>query len=155
MNAAYPTRRCGWLLLVPCAAILLASACWASEPTGDAVRWYKGNTHGHTVWSDGDELQGVVVHWFKSHGYQLLALSDHDVLMQGDRWLPITAAESEEDTVLPVSIENAQRQLGKDWLALRNKGKRREVKLKTFAELAAKFNEPGQFPHDSQRRDYQ
>ena len=43
------------------------------------ARWYKGNTHTHTLESDGDSPPEVVARWYKSHGYQFLVLSDHNV----------------------------------------------------------------------------
>ena len=42
-------------------------------------RWFKGNTHAHTLNSDGDSPPGVVAQWYKAHGYQFLVLSDHNV----------------------------------------------------------------------------
>lgn len=42
-------------------------------------RWLKGNTHTHTLESDGDSPPEVVARWYKSHGYNFLVLSDHNV----------------------------------------------------------------------------
>ena len=42
-------------------------------------RWFKGNTHAHTALSDGDSPPEVVVRWYRSHGYDFLVLSDHNV----------------------------------------------------------------------------
>ena len=42
-------------------------------------RWLKGNTHTHTLESDGDSPPEVVTRWYKSHGYNFLVLSDHNV----------------------------------------------------------------------------
>ena len=43
------------------------------------LRWFKGNTHTHTIESDGDSPPEVVAGWYKSRGYQFLVLSDHNV----------------------------------------------------------------------------
>jgi hypothetical protein len=43
-------------------------------------RWYKGNTHTHTLNSDGDSTPDEVVRWYREHGYQFLVLSDHNFL---------------------------------------------------------------------------
>lgn len=45
-----------------------------------APRWYKGNTHTHTLNSDGDSHPDDVVKWYRSHGYQFVMLTDHNVL---------------------------------------------------------------------------
>jgi hypothetical protein len=40
--------------------------------------WYKGNTHCHTTYSDGDELPRRVMRWYKDHEYNFVAITDHD-----------------------------------------------------------------------------
>jgi len=42
-------------------------------------KWLKGNTHTHTLESDGDSPPEVVARWYKSHGYHFLVISDHNV----------------------------------------------------------------------------
>jgi hypothetical protein len=44
------------------------------------LRWYKGNTHTHTLNSDGDSTPDEVVRWYREHGYQFLVLTDHNFL---------------------------------------------------------------------------
>jgi hypothetical protein len=53
-------------------------------PTGARGRWYKGNTHTHTINSDGDSTPDEVVRWYREHGYQFLVLTDHNVLTSVD-----------------------------------------------------------------------
>ena len=38
----------------------------------------KGNIHTHTSWSDGDSLPEVVYRWYRDHGYNFLAVTDHN-----------------------------------------------------------------------------
>jgi hypothetical protein len=47
-------------------------------------RWFKGNTHTHTVNSDGDSTPDEVVRWYREHGYNFLVLSDHNYLTEVD-----------------------------------------------------------------------
>ncbi|MCC6179213.1 MAG: PHP domain-containing protein [Chloroflexi bacterium] len=47
-------------------------------------RWYKGNTHTHTSYSDGDSPPEVVVDWYAEHGYDFLFLTDHNILIPED-----------------------------------------------------------------------
>ena len=49
-------------------------------PNVEGMRWFKGNTHTHTLQSDGDSPPVYVARWYKEHGYDFLVLSDHDVL---------------------------------------------------------------------------
>lgn len=49
-----------------------------------APRWYKGNTHTHTLNSDGDSHPDDVVKWYRSHGYQFVVITDHNVITSVD-----------------------------------------------------------------------
>lgn len=49
-----------------------------------AKRWYKGNTHTHTLNSDGDSTPDEVVRWYREHQYQFLVLTDHNFLTSVD-----------------------------------------------------------------------
>lgn len=46
------------------------------------LNWYKGNTHTHTINSDGDSTPDEVVRWYREHGYNFLVLSDHNFLTE-------------------------------------------------------------------------
>ncbi|HTV00516.1 MAG TPA: CehA/McbA family metallohydrolase [Luteitalea sp.] len=48
--------------------------------TGAPLRWYKGNTHTHTLNSDGDSTPDEVVKWYRDHRYDFLVLTDHNFL---------------------------------------------------------------------------
>ena len=56
----------------------------AHAQTPGAVRWFKGNTHTHTLNSDGDSTPDAVVRWYREHGYQFLVLTDHNFLTSVD-----------------------------------------------------------------------
>ncbi len=69
------------LLAVLSVLLLTARGPRAQAPReGVAGRWYKGNTHTHTLNSDGDSTPDDVTKWYREHGYQFLVLSDHNVL---------------------------------------------------------------------------
>src|SRR5687768_16924312 len=57
-----------------------SQAATAAPPT----RWYKGNTHTHTLNSDGDSSPDDVARWYREHGYHFLVLSDHNFLTSVD-----------------------------------------------------------------------
>ena len=52
--------------------------------SSSSLRWYKGNTHTHTLNSDGDSTPDEVVRWYREHGYQFLVLTDHNYLTDVD-----------------------------------------------------------------------
>jgi hypothetical protein len=66
------------LLLLLLAVTLDGGRLTAQQP--QLKRWYKGNTHTHTVNSDGDSTPDEVVRWYREHGYQFLVLTDHNFL---------------------------------------------------------------------------
>lgn len=43
------------------------------------AKWYKGNTHMHSVRSDGDSPLEVTINWYDSHGYDFVVLTDHNI----------------------------------------------------------------------------
>ena len=125
-----------------CLAMLLASAVRAEELADHSGRWYKGNTHAHTLWSDGDALPGMVTDWYRSHGYDFLAISDHDCLMEGEKWVPVDQGNR---PISSAAVKKCQERFGPDWLEFRDRDGHREVKLKTYDEVCAKLAEPGKF----------
>lgn len=57
-------------------ALALCAGALAAEIKEAAQHWYKGNIHCHTVWSDGNSFPEWTVDWYKSHGFQFLAVTD-------------------------------------------------------------------------------
>jgi hypothetical protein len=52
-------------------------------------KWWKGNLHTHSFWSDGDDFPEMIAHWYKTNGYHFLALSDHNILLEGEKWINV------------------------------------------------------------------
>ncbi|MBI2407446.1 MAG: CehA/McbA family metallohydrolase [Gemmatimonadetes bacterium] len=65
-------------------AVVFVPLSLAAQQAAPAARWYKGNTHTHTINSDGDSSPDDVAKWYKEHGYQFLVLTDHNVLTSVD-----------------------------------------------------------------------
>lgn len=66
------------ILAALAASLLLSSSVAGQVP--DQRRWFKGNTHTHTLNSDGDSTPDEVVRWYRERGYQFLVLTDHNFL---------------------------------------------------------------------------
>lgn len=60
------------------AALLFFFFCAVTYAADDKLNWYRGNTHTHTVNSDGDSSPDTVARWYKEHGYQFLFITDHE-----------------------------------------------------------------------------
>ncbi|MCH8274274.1 MAG: hypothetical protein IH851_05740 [Armatimonadetes bacterium] len=102
-------------------------------------RWWKGNLHTHTFWSDGDNYPEVVVDWYKSHGYNFLALSDHNVLSEGDRWLDTSSGRGTGD-----ALRQYRERFGDDWVEIRQQDGKTLIRLKPLNEFRKLF-EDGRF----------
>ncbi len=101
------------------------------------IQWYKGNLHTHSYWSDGDDFPEKIVDWYKKNGYDFLAISDHNSLMEGEKWVII------RDNRFFTRYENL---MGPDWVTHRfNAHGEREVRLKSLEEFRHRFEEPGEF----------
>jgi len=62
-------------IFIPILILSVAMSLAAQEK-----RWYKGNTHCHTLNSDGDEFPRRVIRWYRDHGYNFITLSDHNLI---------------------------------------------------------------------------
>src|SRR5688500_5788100 len=78
MTRTWMCRLCALIAFLASGPALLAQ----SKP--DQLRWFKGNTHTHTLNSDGDSTPDDVVRWYREHGYQFLVLTDHNFLTSVD-----------------------------------------------------------------------
>jgi hypothetical protein len=117
-------------------------ACLGRAPRADApLRWWKGNTHAHTLWSDGDGAPQAVVEWYRDAGYDFLVLSDHNVLAEGERWFPV-APDSRLTQARLEALIAAQPAGDVEW---REGAGGPELRLQTLSELRARFERPGEF----------
>ena len=66
--------------------------CLMAMTPSPPLQWYKGNTHTHTINSDGDSSPDEVVRWYKEHGFHFLVLSDHNFLTEVEGLNSIFAA---------------------------------------------------------------
>lgn len=118
-------------------AVLLGGLAGCSpEPP---QQWLKGNLHTHTLWSDGDAYPEVVVDWYKRNGYNFVALTDHNVLPQGEKW--ISTKENPFALRGDKNLEAYEKLFGPEWV--QRKGDK--VRLKTLSEFRHKFEEPDRF----------
>ena len=59
--------------------------------TFDATHFQRGNIHAHSRLSDGDSKPDAVIAWYRRHGYQFAALTDHNVFFDPKRYANLTA----------------------------------------------------------------
>ncbi|MFZ4576011.1 MAG: hypothetical protein ACOYN0_16600 [Phycisphaerales bacterium] len=139
-----------WLSLVP-AVLLAASAAGQSEsqPASQAVsqgefRYWKGNLHTHTFWSDGNDYPEMVADWYSTHGYNFLAISDHNVMQQGVVYKKVADLEKR---ARGKAFKKYMDRFGPNWVQTRGSAEagNLEVRLQPFDAYRALFEEKGRF----------
>lgn len=122
--------------------LLSGASAPLSAADGDGYRWYKGNTHTHTLWSDGNDFPEMVCDWYKSRGYHFLALSDHNQLSRGEKWIAEgeAARRGNEGAVARYREKYPQK-----WIESRTREGKVELRLKTWEEFRPLFEEPEKF----------
>jgi len=138
-----PQGRALFLLTLTAAlALLLVSGvpAWTGRPAPKG--WLKGNTHTHSLWSDGDAAPEKIADWYKSHDYDFLVISDHNILLEGEKWRKVGTGKAE---ATPEHVAELQKKYGEAAVELREKAGVKEMKLKTLSEVRKRFEEPGRF----------
>lgn len=59
---------------------LLFAANGFSQPPSATERWFKGNTHTHTLNTDGRDVPYDVAKWYREHGYNFVVITDHEYI---------------------------------------------------------------------------
>lgn len=133
-----------------CRTLVFAVVVWGLVPLGvlDAgepePRWWKGNLHTHSLWSDGDDFPEMIADWYRSHGYNFLALSDHNVLSEGIRWMPVKEVVRRADDK---ALEKYVARFGQSWVETRGEqgSDDYQVRLKPLVEFRALLERSDEF----------
>jgi hypothetical protein len=128
-----------WGMLILCVATNVTQA--GDQPQ---LRWWKGNIHTHSLWSDGNDFPEMISDWYRNHGYQFLAISDHNILSEGSRWMKhddIVARGGQD------ALDKYVRRFGDDWVETRGDvgTASYEVRLKPLNEFRKLVEQPEQF----------
>lgn len=109
----------------------------------DGTRWYKGNLHTHSLWSDGDDFPERIAAWYRDQGYHFLAISDHNTAQIGEKWVKF--ADLKKKGAGPA----AEQYLVDFKRKARTRGDRSslayEIRLRPFAEYAPELSRRGRF----------
>ncbi|WP_417731695.1 hypothetical protein [Rosistilla oblonga] len=127
-------------LLISCFSLTgVAADPVPAEPT---PRWWKGNMHTHSLWSDGDDFPEMIAEWYRTQDYNFLVISDHNVLGLGQRWMKQTAIAKRGGQS---ALAKYQSRFGGSWVETRGEGEDLEVRLKPFDEFRYLLENRGQF----------
>ena len=111
-------------------------------PADPAPRWWKGNLHTHTLWSDGDDFPEMVAEWYRTRDYNFLALSDHNVLSQGMRWMKAADIQKRGGEAV---FQKYMDRFGSAWVERRGDEANLEYRLKPLDEFRALVEQRGKF----------
>lgn len=114
------------------AALLLAPAI--DDTNTNDKRWYKGNLHTHSYWSDGDEFPEMILDWYKTRQYDFVALSDHNTMARDEKWIKVVKSRMYQD-----AFDQYLKKFGAEWVTYRIDSGRTHVRLKTFEEYNSRM----------------
>src|SRR5688572_29544553 len=112
----------------------------AADQAPAGARWWKGNLHTHSLWSDGDDYPEMIADWYKGRGYHFLALSDHNILSDHERWISVAKSGGGE-----VAFAKYLARFGTPWVEEGAGEGGMHVGLKMLAEVRPRFEAPGRF----------
>ncbi len=121
--------------------VALAVAC-ASPPRPDNHRWWKGNLHTHSLWSDGTDFPEMIADWYQRHGYNFLAITEHDMLQEGERWVDINAPDPgwpPRNASTRAALPGYRDRFGDTWVQQRQDGVRQLVRLRPLSDYRHMF----------------
>lgn len=122
-------------------SLLLLSLPAAVLQAQDTTRWYKGNVHTHSLWSDGDDFPEMIMDWYKRNGYHFISLSDHNVLAAGEKWKDIPKHPFRQR-----GFKAYLEKYGTGWVVYKtDTAGRISVKLKTLEEYRPLFEKKDSF----------
>lgn len=105
------------------------------------TRWYKGNTHTHSYWSDGDDFPEMILDWYKTRNYDFIAISDHNILADHEFWREIPSHPFRQRR-----FQEYLAKYGESWVTYKKDAEGRiSVKLKTLDEFRPLFEEIEKF----------
>jgi hypothetical protein len=122
-------------------AVTGGGCAMVSGSAAGGKKFYKGQFHTHTWWSDGKAAPEQAVAFYKERGYDFLGITDHNVYGEGYRVKRLKKGNVNEMAILDAYRKNypscavVKEAEGGDF----------DVELKTVAQLREMFEEPGKF----------
>jgi len=139
------------ILLIPIGTHQADAFQSGSEPNAivknddSGKRYFKGNLHTHSLWSDGNDFPEMIVKWYVDHDYHFLALTDHNILADREKWMPVPQIVKRGGKN---ALEKYIEAFGDDWVETRAKQSEEpsiEVRLKKYTEFRPRFDKKGEF----------
>ena len=132
------------ITLVCLLAFLGSTYAFSQDPISGEPRWWKGNLHTHSLWSDGDQFPEMIADWYAEHDYNFLGISDHNILSEGAKWMSVKKAVERSDGGL---LDRYRQRFGEAWVETRGEpdSDKYEVRLKPLDEFRGLVEQRGKF----------
>lgn len=136
-------RQLTLILLAACS--FGGAVCSQDNTIPSELRWWKGNLHTHSLWSDGDQFPEMIGDWYRQQGYNFLALTDHNTLSEGMRWMRVKDVVARSDDGI---LQRYRDRFGDDWVEMQGEPDdpaSYKVRLKPLDEFRGLLEERNQF----------
>lgn len=121
---------------LPFLMLVLTSSVTGCTEEAPEAKWYKGNLHTHSYWSDGDDYPEMIMQWYKNNDYDFLALSDHNILAEGEKWITVKKGSQHHNT-----FQEYRNQFDDNWVEFEETEAHYRVKLKPLEKYRTLFEE--------------
>ena len=138
------TRR-EFCIAAAAAQALAAMPSFGKAPAGGGKRWYKGNMHCHTYWSDGRAFPDQAIRSYRDAGYDFCAVTDHNRMGENrDFWRKVEEKEvGWPPTLCRRNFDIYMKEF--PWAESRERNGATEVRLQTLTDLIERYAKPGEF----------
>lgn len=114
---------------------------WDIPPyTVENGQWYKGNLHGHSYWSDGNQYPEMILEWYRDRGYHFVSLTEHNLLAEDEEWRDVSRGTEEEGI-----FRDYLKTFGDSWVEYEENTQSTRVRLKSYEEYKSRMEEDSQF----------
>ena len=79
------------------------------------LKWYRGNLHTHSHWSDGDDYLESIALWYREHHYDFLGFTDHNVLADKERWIDVEKSKGKQ-----IAFDKLRQKFPNGWVGLKS-----------------------------------
>lgn len=87
------SRVLNWGVISVVCLNIFAGVNWVNGQELATPKYWRGNLHTHSLWSDGNDFPEMICKWYSDTGYHFLALTDHNILSEGERWMNLSTIE--------------------------------------------------------------
>jgi len=126
-------------------SLITFTALIGGSAVTEEQHFFKGNTHAHSFWSDGNDFPEMVIDYYHRNGYDFAVTSDHDVLARGYRWISVQEITARQVGTETGAIEKYKARFGPDWIEWEEVDGQRGIVLKTLEAFRDQFESPGEF----------